>query len=87
MKITPSSTGSRSEAANQAAPATDRKTGAAAATSATGAAEQDSIKLSPLSSELAALEASFHPLLQQLTPGMEPDFELHVGEDGAEGGE
>jgi negative regulator of flagellin synthesis FlgM len=58
MKITPSSTGSRSEAANQAAPATDRKTGAAAAGSATGAAEQDSIKLSPLSTELAALEAS-----------------------------
>lgn len=56
MKITPSSTGSRSEAAGQASPATDRKTGAAAP--AAGVAEQDTIKLSPLSSELAALEAS-----------------------------
>jgi negative regulator of flagellin synthesis FlgM len=58
MKITPSSTGSRSEAAAQASPAADRKTTVApGATSATGT-EQDTIKLSPLSSELAALEAS-----------------------------
>ena len=57
MKITPSSTGARSEAAGQASPTTDRRTGAAATTAA-GSAEQDSIKLSPLSSELAALEAS-----------------------------
>ncbi|MEP7062189.1 MAG: flagellar biosynthesis anti-sigma factor FlgM [Betaproteobacteria bacterium] len=57
MKITPSTTGSRSEAAGQASPATDRKTGGAAAPVA-GIAEQDTIKLSPLSSELAALEAS-----------------------------
>jgi negative regulator of flagellin synthesis FlgM len=57
MKITPSSTGTRSEAAGQTSATADRKTGAAAAPAA-GAVEQDSIKLSPLSSELAALEAS-----------------------------
>jgi len=57
MKITPSSTGSRSEATSQAAPAGDRKS-AAATPAAGGAAEQDTISLSPLSTELAALEAS-----------------------------
>ncbi|MEO8848570.1 MAG: flagellar biosynthesis anti-sigma factor FlgM [Casimicrobiaceae bacterium] len=58
MKITSSTTANRSEAAGQAAPATgDRKTGATAAAGA-GGAERDTIKLSPLSGELAALEAS-----------------------------
>ena len=56
MKITPSSTGPRSEAAGASNATGDRKTGAATASST--AAEQDSIKLSPLSTELAALEAS-----------------------------
>ncbi|MEO6927636.1 MAG: flagellar biosynthesis anti-sigma factor FlgM [Casimicrobiaceae bacterium] len=55
MKITSSTTAGRSEAAGQAAPATgDRKTGA----TGSGGAERDTIKLSPLSGELAALEAS-----------------------------
>jgi hypothetical protein len=31
---------------------------------------------------LAALEESFRPLLKQLTPDLEPDLELHLGEDG-----
>jgi len=44
-------------------------------------------ELDRLVQPLAALEASFHPLLQDLTPDMEPDFELHVGEDGGERGE
>ncbi len=57
MKISPSSSGTRSEAAGQAAPAGgDRKAGAPSA--ASGSAEQDSVKLSPLSAEFAALEAS-----------------------------
>jgi flagellar biosynthesis anti-sigma factor FlgM len=58
MKINSSSSGTRSEAAGQAPAAADRKS-ASASTAASGTtAEQDSITLSPLSSELAALEAS-----------------------------
>jgi hypothetical protein len=44
-------------------------------------------ELDRLVQPLAALEVSFQPLLQHLTPDMEPDFELHVGEVGGEGGE
>jgi hypothetical protein len=29
---------------------------------------------------LAALEETFRPLVKQLTPDLEPDFELHLGE-------
>jgi negative regulator of flagellin synthesis FlgM len=57
MKITSSSSGTRSEATGQAPAAGDRKSAGASATAA-GKTEQDSITLSPLSSELAALEAS-----------------------------
>lgn len=57
MKITSSSSGTRSEATGQAPAAGDRKA-AGASPAAAGKTEQDSITLSPLSSELAALEAS-----------------------------
>jgi hypothetical protein len=30
---------------------------------------------------LAALEETFRPLVKELTPDMEPDVELHLGED------
>jgi hypothetical protein len=30
---------------------------------------------------LAALEETFRPLVKQLTPDQEPDFELHLGEE------
>ena len=36
---------------------------------------------------LATLEETFRPLVKQLTPDMEPDFELHLAEDGTEDGE
>lgn len=58
MKITPSSTGARSERAEQAPATAERKATPGAAAAGGAAAEQDSITLSPLSSELAALEAS-----------------------------
>jgi hypothetical protein len=31
---------------------------------------------------LAALDETFRPLVKQLTPDLEPDFELHLGEEG-----
>jgi hypothetical protein len=36
---------------------------------------------------LAALEETFRPLVQQLTPDMEPDLELHLAVEGAGEGE
>lgn len=58
MKITPSTTGTRSERTEQAPAAAERKATPGAPAAGAAAAEQDSITLSPLSSELAALEAS-----------------------------
>jgi hypothetical protein len=41
--------------------------------------EQD---LDRLTQALAGLEQVFRPLIQQLTPEMEPDVELQLGEEG-----
>jgi negative regulator of flagellin synthesis FlgM len=58
MKITSSSSGTRSEATGQAPAAAERKSASGSPAAAGKGTEQDSITLSPLSSELAALEAS-----------------------------
>jgi hypothetical protein len=39
-------------------------------------------ELDRIAPPLAALEETFRPLVKQLTPDMEPDFELHLGEEG-----
>jgi hypothetical protein len=39
-------------------------------------------ELDRIAQPLAALEETFRPLVQQLTPDLEPDFELHLGEEG-----
>lgn len=39
-------------------------------------------ELERIAQPLAALEATFRPLVNELTPDMEPDLELHLGEDG-----
>lgn len=36
-------------------------------------------ELERIAGPLAALEETFHPLVKQLTPDMEPDLELHLG--------
>ena len=39
-------------------------------------------ELDRIAQPLATLEETFRPLMKQLTPDMEPDFELHLGEEG-----
>jgi hypothetical protein len=39
-------------------------------------------ELERIGQPLATLEETFRPLVKQLTPDMEPDFELHIGEEG-----
>ncbi len=39
-------------------------------------------ELDRIAQPLATLEETFRPLMKQLTPDMEPDFELHLGEAG-----
>ncbi|MCX6626473.1 MAG: hypothetical protein NTW28_02415 [Candidatus Solibacter sp.] len=39
-------------------------------------------ELDRLTQPLAALEVTFRPWVKQLTPDMEPDLELHLGEEG-----
>jgi len=39
-------------------------------------------ELDRIAQPLDALEETFRPLMQQLTPDAEPDLELHLGEDG-----
>ena len=38
-------------------------------------------ELDRVAGPLAALEETFHPLLKDLTPDLEPDTELRLGED------
>jgi hypothetical protein len=38
-------------------------------------------ELDRIAPPLAALEETFRPLLKQLTPDLEPEFELHIAED------
>ena len=49
-------------------------------------AEASGLPLTPsdfdrLAPPLAALEEAFRPLMRQLTPDLEPDFELHLDRD------
>jgi hypothetical protein len=39
-------------------------------------------ELNRLTEALAGLEQVFRPLIQQLTPEMEPDVDLHLGGEG-----
>ena len=41
-------------------------------------------ELDRLVGSLAALEETFRPLVQQLTPDLEPDLELHLSGEAAE---
>ena len=38
-------------------------------------------ELERIAQPLATLEETFRPLVKQLAPDMEPDFELHLGEE------
>ena len=44
-------------------------------------------ELDRLTGPLAALEETFRPLVQQLTPDVEPDLELHLSSEAAGEGE
>jgi hypothetical protein len=44
-------------------------------------------ELDRLTGPLAALEETFRPLVQQLTPDLEPDLELHLSSEAAGEGE